>query len=92
MDFLPSLGLLMEVLGTKSLPGSLDLISSLLDTLNHTVQYALSTQADLSFVQQLTMSAIENTAEKITVGFFVRFLAAYQSIQFVITGGAQFDA
>ena len=92
MDSLPSLGLLMEVLGTKPLPGSLDLISSLLDTLHHTVQYALSTQADLSFVQQLCMSAIENTAEKITVGLFVHFLTVHQSIQFVITGSAQFDA
>jgi U3 small nucleolar RNA-associated protein 10 len=61
----------MEVLGTKSLPGSLDLVSCLLETLHNTVQYALSTQADLSFVQQLSMSAIENAAEQITVRYFI---------------------
>ncbi|KAF8797612.1 hypothetical protein BYT27DRAFT_7204423 [Phlegmacium glaucopus] len=65
-DTLPRLSLLVEILGTKSLPGSLDLISCLLDTLNKVVQSFPSAQADVSYIEQLLMSAVESVASKIT--------------------------
>ncbi|KAF8901036.1 armadillo-type protein [Gymnopilus junonius] len=64
-DILPRLGLLVEILGSKSLPGSLDLISHLLDTLSKTVQALSPAQADVSYIQQLLMSALESAASKI---------------------------
>ncbi|KAF9468309.1 hypothetical protein BDZ94DRAFT_1246474 [Collybia nuda] len=60
------LSLLTEVLGTRSLPGSLDLISHLLETLNRVIQSVSPAQADINYIQQLLMSAIENVANKIT--------------------------
>ncbi|KAF9553866.1 hypothetical protein CPC08DRAFT_672807 [Agrocybe pediades] len=65
-DTLPRLSLLVEVLGTKSLPGSLDLVSRLLDTLSKIVQVLPQDQADVSYTEQLLMSAVENSASKIT--------------------------
>lgn len=66
-DVLPRLSLFVEVLGTRSLPGSLDLISHLLETLNRVVQSVSPAQADVSYVEQLLMSAVENSASKIKV-------------------------
>jgi U3 small nucleolar RNA-associated protein 10 len=66
-DSSSELSLLVEVLVSQSLPGSLDLISSILETLNHIVQNASAAQADVSYIEQLLMSAVENVAEKITV-------------------------
>lgn len=66
-DSFPSLTLLAEVLAASVLPGSLDLISRLLDTLNAVLHYELPTQGDKSFVEQLLMSAIENAAGKVVV-------------------------
>ncbi|KAF8630264.1 hypothetical protein AX17_005450 [Amanita inopinata Kibby_2008] len=63
---LRQLTLLVEVLGTTSLPGSLDLISKLLDTLNRVAQSISPTQADVNYIEQLLISAIENAAEKIS--------------------------
>ncbi|KAF8154101.1 hypothetical protein B0H34DRAFT_800000 [Crassisporium funariophilum] len=65
-DTLPRLSLLAEILGTKSLPGSLDLIAQLLDTLNKVVQAFPPAQADVSYIEQLLMSAVESAASKIT--------------------------
>lgn len=59
----------MEILGTKSLPGSLDLISHLLDTLSRVVQTLPPAQADVSYIEQLLMSAIESAASKVKVSF-----------------------
>ncbi|KAG5644278.1 hypothetical protein DXG03_008763 [Asterophora parasitica] len=64
-DVLLRLSLFVEVLGAQSLPGSLDLISNLLETLNRVLQSVSSTQADASYIEQLLMSAIENAATKI---------------------------
>ncbi|KAF8966928.1 armadillo-type protein [Flammula alnicola] len=64
-DTLPRLSLLVEILGTKSLPGSLDLITHLLDTLSKIVQALPPTQADVSYIEQLLMSAVESAASKI---------------------------
>ncbi|KAJ6619036.1 hypothetical protein B0H10DRAFT_1758400, partial [Mycena sp. CBHHK59/15] len=52
-DTLPRLSLLAEVLGNISLPGSLDLISRLLETLHHVVQSSTPTDTDISYVEQL---------------------------------------
>lgn len=57
----------MEILGTKSLPGSLDLVSHLLETLNRVVQSISPNQADVSYVEQLLMSAVDSAASKIVV-------------------------
>ena len=66
-DPLPYLSLLVEILGTKALPGSLDLTSRLLDTLNRVIQNLPATQADVVYISQLLMSAIESTSSKIVV-------------------------
>jgi len=57
----------VEILGTKSLPGSLDLVSHLLETLNRVVQSISPNQADVSYVEQLLMSAVDSAASKIVV-------------------------
>ncbi|KAG5718058.1 U3 small nucleolar RNA-associated protein 10, partial [Termitomyces sp. T112] len=62
---LPRLGLFIEVLGARSLPGSLDLISNLLETLNRVLQWVTDAQTDINYVEQLLMSAIENAANKV---------------------------
>jgi U3 small nucleolar RNA-associated protein 10 len=66
-DFFPSLALLAEILAASPLPGSIDLISRLLDTLNSVLHYELPAQGDKSYVEQLLMSAIENAAHKVIV-------------------------
>jgi hypothetical protein len=66
-DTLPRLSLLAEVLGSIPLPGSLDLISRLLETLHNVVQSTVPTDADISYIEQSLMSAVEHSAEKIVV-------------------------
>ncbi|KAF7977911.1 hypothetical protein HWV62_2480 [Athelia sp. TMB] len=56
----------VEVLAARDLPGSIDLVSRLLDTLNNVMHYEAPAQGDKSFVEQLIMSAIGNSAEKVT--------------------------
>ncbi|THU93396.1 hypothetical protein K435DRAFT_779869 [Dendrothele bispora CBS 962.96] len=64
-DAMSHLSLLAEVLGSRPLPGSFDLISHLLETLNKVMQSVASPQADITFIEQSLMSAIENAAEKV---------------------------
>ncbi|KAG5637085.1 hypothetical protein H0H81_005818 [Sphagnurus paluster] len=64
-DQIPRLSLFVEVLGARSLPGSLDLVSHLLETLNRVLQSIPCAQAEVSYIEQLLMSAIENAASKI---------------------------
>ncbi|KAJ6578862.1 hypothetical protein DFH09DRAFT_980162 [Mycena vulgaris] len=64
-DTFPRLSLLAEVLGSMPLPGSLDLISRLLETLHNVVQSTTPTDADISYIEQSLMSAVEHSAEKI---------------------------
>ena len=61
------LSLLGEVLGSKPLPGSLDLVTSLLETLSKVVHDTASSPADKTYTQQLLMSALENAANNIPV-------------------------
>jgi len=69
-DFFPSLVLLAEILAASSLPGSLDLISRLLDTLNSVLHYEPPAQGDKSYVEQLLMSAVENAAQNVIVSLW----------------------
>ncbi|KAF8889071.1 hypothetical protein BD779DRAFT_1714897 [Infundibulicybe gibba] len=52
-------------IGTRALPGSLELISHLLDTLHSVIQSVSSTHADVSYIEQLLMSAVESAANHI---------------------------
>lgn len=61
------LTLLAEILGTKSLPGSLDLVSALLDTLSKVIQSSSGLRAEANYIEQMLMSAIENAAANIPV-------------------------
>ncbi|KAF7373573.1 U3 small nucleolar RNA-associated protein 10 [Mycena sanguinolenta] len=65
-DSFPRLSLLAEVLASVPLPGSLDLVSRLLETLHNVVQSTTSTDVDISYIEQSLMSAVEHSAEKIT--------------------------
>ncbi|KAJ7582775.1 hypothetical protein C8J56DRAFT_230499 [Mycena floridula] len=62
---LPRLSLLAEVLGSKSLLGSVDLLARLLETLSKVIQTTSPGQADVAYVEQLLMSAIDNVASKV---------------------------
>ncbi|KAJ3564821.1 hypothetical protein NP233_g8044 [Leucocoprinus birnbaumii] len=64
-DTLSELSLLAEMLGSKPLPGSLDLVSALLDTLSKLIQSSPSSQADVNYVEQMLMSAVDNAASNI---------------------------
>ncbi|KAL4062956.1 hypothetical protein V8B97DRAFT_2026593 [Scleroderma yunnanense] len=60
------LTILAEVLGTTDIPGSIDLISRLLETLNKVVRSEGLGQSDTSYVCQMLMAAIEKSASQIT--------------------------
>ncbi|KAL0575096.1 snoRNA-binding rRNA-processing protein utp10 [Marasmius crinis-equi] len=64
-DVLLRLGLFAEVLGTISLPGSLDLISHLLETLSRVMQFGSPARSDVIFIEQSLMAAIDSAAEKV---------------------------
>ncbi|KAF7326662.1 U3 small nucleolar RNA-associated protein 10 [Mycena venus] len=64
-DTFPRLSLLAEVLASVPLPGSLDLVSRLLETLHNVVQSTTSADVDISYIEQSLMSAVEHSAEKI---------------------------
>ncbi|KAH6904492.1 hypothetical protein BKA70DRAFT_1373519 [Coprinopsis sp. MPI-PUGE-AT-0042] len=55
-----------EALNTVGLPGSVDLISHLLQALSSVVQTFSSLQADVNYTEQLLMSAIDTVASKVT--------------------------
>ncbi|KAG1852147.1 hypothetical protein DFJ58DRAFT_791745 [Suillus subalutaceus] len=57
---------LAEVLGTKELPGSLDLLTQLLDTLGKIIHYDSPIPSDTSYPCQMLMAAVEQAASKIT--------------------------
>lgn len=60
------LTILAEVLGTTDIPGSIDLISRLLETLNKVVRSEDMRKSDTSYVCQMLMAAIERSAIQIT--------------------------
>ncbi|KAG1775600.1 hypothetical protein EV702DRAFT_421745 [Suillus placidus] len=57
---------LAEILGTKELPGSLDLLTQLLDTLGKIIHYDSPIPSDTSYPCQMLMAAVEQAASKIT--------------------------
>ncbi|KAJ7054756.1 hypothetical protein C8F01DRAFT_1162846 [Mycena amicta] len=65
-DTLPRLSLLAEVLASIPLPGSIEFVSRLLDTLHNVVQSSTQSDIDISYIEQSLMSAVEHAAEKIT--------------------------
>lgn len=67
-------------MGTKILPGSLDLISRLLETFNHVLQSVSAPQADVSYVEQLLISIMENAANIIVVSNLPRGLPPYPNV------------
>ena len=69
-DVFSQITLLAEVLSSKELPGSLELVSTLLDSLSRIISFTASNRADLLYVEQLLMTCIESAASSIKVGFF----------------------
>ncbi|KAF4568223.1 snoRNA-binding rRNA-processing protein utp10 [Pleurotus pulmonarius] len=64
-DSISAFSLFVELLSARDLPASIDLISRLLEALNKVLQLVPSAQNDLSYVQQLLMSTVENVADKV---------------------------
>ena len=62
-----ALTLLIEVLGAKSLPGSLELITSLLETLTRVAHDAHAVSADRTYNEQLLMNALESCVNNMPV-------------------------
>ncbi|PCH43122.1 hypothetical protein WOLCODRAFT_121527 [Wolfiporia cocos MD-104 SS10] len=62
---LHSLGLLIEVLSSQLLPGSLDLIACLLDTLDKLAHDTSTASADKSYIEQLIMMATESAVNNV---------------------------
>ncbi|KAF9221723.1 hypothetical protein BS17DRAFT_710411 [Gyrodon lividus] len=65
IEKLQPLNLLAEVLGTTDIPGSLDLISHLLETLSKVIRSELWGPSDTSYVCQMLMAAIEKSASRV---------------------------
>jgi U3 small nucleolar RNA-associated protein 10 len=59
------LTLLAEVLAMTTLPGSFELISQMLETLSRVIQRVPLTEVSSTCVEQLLMSAVDNSASKI---------------------------
>ncbi|KAG2151035.1 uncharacterized protein EDB93DRAFT_318060 [Suillus bovinus] len=57
---------LAEVLGTKELSGSLDLLTQLLDTLGKIIHHDSPIPSDTSYACQMLMAAVEQAASRIT--------------------------
>jgi len=64
---LSELTLFAEILGSNPLPGSLELVSALLETLSKLLQIPPTSQADVNYAEQMLMSAIDNAASNISV-------------------------
>jgi len=58
---------LAEILGTKELPSSLDLLTQLLDTLGKIIHYDSPVPSDTSYLCQMLMAAVEEAASKMMV-------------------------
>lgn len=68
-DQLQALTILAEVLGTSDTPGSVDLISRLLETLDKVIHAKGLDTSDTNYVCQMLMAAIERSASKMTEPF-----------------------
>ena len=64
---LSSLAILVEIIGVLQMPGSLELVSCLLETLNKITSSTPPDIADRQYVEQLIMSAVENVVQQFPV-------------------------
>ena len=69
-----SLTLLLEVLGTKPIQSSADLVKAVLDTLGNIIHDTSVSPSDKSYVEQLLLSALDNAVGSIAVGLFALVL------------------
>ena len=60
-----------DVLAASQLPGSLDLMVTILDTLTKLVHDVPATSADKVFAEQLLLSALENAANNMAVSLCI---------------------
>jgi hypothetical protein len=65
-----------EALTTQTLPGSVDLISHLLQALSSVVQALSAAQVDVNYTEQLLMSAIDSAASQVKVTNLARVSVA----------------
>ena len=61
----------MEVLSTQQLPGSYELVSALLEILGRVASLQGIAQSEISYLQQLIMTAVEASALQIKVRLFM---------------------
>jgi U3 small nucleolar RNA-associated protein 10 len=66
-DRLTSITLVSEVLSTIPLPASLELVSTLLETLSVVTQLASVAEGEAAYAQQLLMNAVEAAASPVLV-------------------------
>ncbi|THH02630.1 hypothetical protein EW145_g6726 [Phellinidium pouzarii] len=64
-SILDCLTFLAEVLASQALPGSLEVVSGLLETLNRLLAISAPAQADMIYVEQLLMACVESAASQI---------------------------
>ena len=70
VDSLSKLTFLAEVMSAQELPGSLDLISALLDSLARILGSVATTRPELIYIEQLFMTCIDSVASQIKVRHF----------------------
>jgi hypothetical protein len=70
-DRLTSITLVSEVLSTIPLPASLELVSTLLETLSVVTQLASVAEGEAAYAQQLLMNAVEAAASPVLVSVSV---------------------
>ncbi len=66
---LSALALLVEVVGSLKITGSLEIVSCLLEILNKVASNSSPDAVDKRFIEQLLMSAIENVVGSFPVRF-----------------------
>lgn len=66
---LSKLTFLLEVLASQQLPGSVELLSGLLDTLSGLLTISVASKSDLIYTEQLLMSCMDSVASRIEVRF-----------------------
>ena len=70
VDSLSKLTFLAEVMSAQELPGSLDLISALLESLARILDSVATTRPELIYIEQLFMTCIDSVASQIKVRHF----------------------
>ena len=68
-EWLSRLSFLSEILSSQKLPGSSDLVSALLDTLNRIVSASNPAQAETIYTVQIVMACLESSVSQIEVTY-----------------------